>query len=246
MEKVSLPIKRFYNILFISLLCVTARAQAPLNYQEIYKERYADAIQFLDKEAWIRDSLLYRGVDPDIALAVVFPEILRFSVIRNWAETKSLEVLYSQYGENYADFSIGRFQMKPSFACDIETDWNKLFTKAQQRRFNIAEFDSAFKASNRYQRTLRLNDLQWEVKYLVMFMLIMDKFYSARDWKSREEKLLFYATAYNTGYNKGTTTILKAGNSNDFHTAMTRPAICYNYGDIALDFYRRYRRSTKN
>ena len=51
-----------------------------------------------------------------MAIAVVFPEIVRYSAIRDKIEITLLKALYINLGEDYADFSIGQFQMKPSFA----------------------------------------------------------------------------------------------------------------------------------
>ena len=47
--------------------------------------------------------------------AIFFPELIRYSFIRDLLETTALEYLYIENGKNYADFSIGRMQMKPSF-----------------------------------------------------------------------------------------------------------------------------------
>ena len=52
--------------------------------------------------------------------AILFPELIRYSVYKDFFETQALELLYIDYGKKTADFSIGRFQMKPSFAEAVE------------------------------------------------------------------------------------------------------------------------------
>ncbi|MHC1707998.1 MAG: hypothetical protein AB9842_10845 [Bacteroidales bacterium] len=245
MRKISSRIRRYYKILIICLLSTNLRAQQAVDYREVFGEKYQDALSFLSAEKWIYDSLTAKGVDAGIAVAVVFPEILRYSAIRDWAETKGLEVLYTQYGDKYADFSIGRFQMKPSFALRIEKDWNAILQKSGNAAEKIPSFDTADNITNRYQRLKRLNELQWQLNYLGLFMLIMDKKYSTVSWKSAEEKLSFYATAYNTGFWKAKEQILKAAARNDFHTSLVKPEVCYNYADIAVDYYRRRAKTLK-
>ena len=51
-----------------------------------------------------------------MAIAVVFPELIRYSALRDKIEITLLKSLYIYKGDDYADFSIGQFQMKPSFA----------------------------------------------------------------------------------------------------------------------------------
>ena len=51
----------------------------------------------------------------DFIYSIVAPEITQYSFIRNTLESYTLNVLYVQYGRAYADYSIGFFQMKPSF-----------------------------------------------------------------------------------------------------------------------------------
>lgn len=54
--------------------------------------------------------------------AIVFPEIMRYNGLKDGIETESLRTLYVQFGEDYADFSIGLFQMKPCFAQQLLPD----------------------------------------------------------------------------------------------------------------------------
>ena len=53
--------------------------------------------------------------------AIVFPELMLYNSVKDDIESESLRVLYVQFGKAYADFSVGPFQMKPSFAEEVET-----------------------------------------------------------------------------------------------------------------------------
>ena len=60
------------------------------------------------------------GIRTELAVAVVFPELVRYSALMDFMETTAVKALYQQKGVKGADFSIGRFQMKPSFVADLE------------------------------------------------------------------------------------------------------------------------------
>lgn len=177
-----------------------------------------EAFDFIQKESWMADSLKAHGLDPAFALAIVFPEIIRYSAIRDWAETKALEVLYVQYGSPYADFSIGRFQIKPSFAELL--DGNSAGTGSPE--------------SIRLQRLRRLQDIKGQLHYLILFCKHMEIRFPEYRAVAAEEKLRFYATAYNTGFHKNKQQILGHLRQTEFYTSLTKPEKCMNYADVAV------------
>ena len=75
-----------------------------------------------------------------MALAVVFPEIVRYSDLEDLIQIRALKVLYVQYGRKYADFSVGHFQMKPSFIEQLEADWNRLASAEEKSAAGIPAF----------------------------------------------------------------------------------------------------------
>lgn len=180
------------------------------------------------------DSLKYYGIDAGFALAVVFPEIARYSAIRDWAETRALEMLYVQYGKDYANFSIGRFQMKPSFIEQIEKDYLKSFSCKKITFNGFKGFSEENNMDSRRVRIERLKDPHWQLRYLVIFCILMDERYPEIKKSGNNEKLKFYSTAYNTGYNKSKGVILKHQGCNDFYTSLKKPDKCYNYAEISI------------
>lgn len=176
-----------------------------------------EAFEFIRKESWMSDTLKAHGLNPAFALAIVFPEIVRFSAIRDWAETKALEVLYVQYGSPYADFSIGRFQIKPSFAELL--DGNSAGTGSPE--------------TTRLHRLRRLQDLKGQVHYLILFCKQMEIRFPEYRAVAAVEKLRFYATAYNTGFHKSKQQILGHLRQSEFYTTLSKPEKCMNYAEVA-------------
>ena len=61
-------------------------------------------------------------IDDCAALAIGAPELMRYSMVSDFIETEILELSYVDHGLDYADFSIGKFQMKPSFVERLEAE----------------------------------------------------------------------------------------------------------------------------
>ena len=53
-------------------------------------------------------------------IAIAFPEIIRYNAFSDLIEITSNRILYINGGKTASDFSIGLFQMKPSFVEDLE------------------------------------------------------------------------------------------------------------------------------
>lgn len=223
------------------LLCclVLSAPAAEQDYAAIFGPKYAEAEQFLKRNSWIADSLDFPPLETGIALAVAFPEIIRFSVLEDRLQMRALKVLYVQYGRKYADFSVGHFQMKPTFAEQIESDYNRLFSPEEKAATAISAFATGDSVGLRRERVLRLDDLRWQVRYLRLFMMIMGKSYEDRAFADDLEKLRFYATAYTAGYALGEKTIRKMMLTSHFHVQMFFPKTRYNYADVAVFYFKR-------
>lgn len=211
---------------------------APLDYRSIFGARYDAAARFLRDNAWIGGALDLPPGDTRIALSVVFPELIRYSALEDDLQVRGLKVLYVQYGRSYADFSVGRFQMKPSFAEQIEADAARLFDARERKALGIDPFRRGDTSALREQRVRRLDDLEWQVRYLRLFILVMGKRYPAVARSGAEDRLRFYATAYNTGYAAGPAAIRRRLGRRLFHVGRFVPAETYDYADVALHHFR--------
>lgn len=208
------------------------------DYAAIFGEKYAAAERFLRKNAWIAGALRLPPEDTRIALAVVFPEVIRYSALEDAIQVRGLKVLYVQYGRAYMNFSVGRFQMKPSFVENLESDYNRLFNPEEKSAAAIPAFERGDTSELRKKRVLRLDDTVWQVRYLRMFILVMEKRYGHVAFSDAEDRLRFYATAYNAGYASGERALRRAMNDKRFHTELLFPKKTYAYADVAVFFFR--------
>jgi hypothetical protein len=218
----------------------TARESAVSeDYEAIFGPSYAQAERFVRENPWIGRDLHLPRDEGTIAIAVVFPELIRFSAIEDEIQARGLKVLYVQYGRSCANFSIGRFQMKPSFAEQLERDAWRLFTAGERAAAGIPAFALEDAQAAREQRILRLDDLAWQVRYLRLFMLVMAKRYAAVSFAGPEDRLRFFATAYNAGYASGSAALRQKMRQKTFHTALFFADVRYSYADVATFHFRR-------
>ncbi len=217
----------------------TAAGPAAIDYAAVFGGRYADAERFLGANEWMGPALALPPLETRIALAVVFPELVRFSTLEDAIQVRGLKVLYVRYGRAYSDFSVGRFQMKPSFAEQLESDSARLFDRDEREAIGVPAFEAGDTPTLREQRVRRLDDLEWQVRYLRLFMLVMQKRYPAVSRENPDQRLRFYATAYNTGYAAGEAAIRRRIGRRRFHVARFASPDTYDYADVALFAFRR-------
>jgi hypothetical protein len=210
------------------------------DFAAIFGPRYAEAERFVRENPWIDRELRLPPGDGSIAIAVVFPELIRFSALEDEIQARGLKVLYVQYGRACANFSIGRFQMKPSFAEQIERDAARMFTAGERAAAGMPDFALEDTQAAREQRILRLDDLAWQVRYLRLFMLVMARRYAGASFAGPEDRLRVYATAYNAGYASGITALRKKMRQKTFHTALLFADVRYRYADVAAFHFRRW------
>ena len=210
---------------------------ASQQYSEIFGTDYTAAVETVQTHSWWADTLQKDGIDARFALSVIFPELIRYSAISDYIEVKALEVLYVQYGRDYADFSIGLFQMKPSFAEKIEADILNSHLTNQFPRLSALKTDTTEAPAARNARIARLKEGSGQLLYLEAFIRIMEQLYPDIAKLPVKEKLIFYATAYNAGYWRGEKVIKRESDKAYFHCEMFEPAKKYTYAGIALEYY---------
>ncbi len=164
--------------------------------------------------------------------SIVFPEVMRYSSIKDGVEAESLRTLYVQFGKGYANFSIGPFQMKPSFAEEVETKSVQLLPDSvlKELQLNYTVTDAA---TIRQQRVERLQDTDWQMVYLTAFIAICNSTYAVKKFASATEKLQWYATVYNAGFNKTDDFISKKIAQDNFYLSQQMPGKKFKYAAIA-------------
>lgn len=199
-------------------------------------------------------------VSPEMAEAVIWPEVLRYSVIRDIIENTLNYSTYIRLGTSGFDFSIGRFQIRPSFAERLEKAW---MGSGLAPRYNIW-FDTQDSRYARRKRIRRLQEDQWQCRYLGVFIRLLYLTYGSLDKQqkkvqegletlSEEDQLRLISTAYNCGcqwpeaghgdlgrlwahaYDRNFHLELGSGK---YKLGSEEPAPHYSYSDLCIEWYR--------
>lgn len=168
--------------------------------------------------------------------SIVFPEVMRYSSIKDGVEAESLRTLYVQFGKEYANFSIGQFQMKPGFAEEVETKSKQLLPDSVLKELQL-DYAVNDAATIRQQRVERLQDTDWQLVYLTSFVALCNRIYINKKFSSLTEKLQWYATVYNAGFNKTDDFISKKIAQDNFYLSQQMPGKKFKYAAIAGWYY---------
>jgi hypothetical protein len=213
-----------------------------VDYREIFGDRYAEAFDYLHLNPWITSSLVRNKIDPCFGKSIIFPELIRYSNIRDRMEIQALKTLYVQYGQQYANFSVGRFQIKPAFAEKLEADMK--VSPGFKEDALLKNIDTAQTPQARLERIKRLDSEEWQVQYLVWFIKIMDQKHSLITKLEPENRIQFYATAYNCGYHYPKKYIEAKMGKKYFHTGVFTYTQKYNYASISISYCLKCRSGT--
>ena len=207
------------------------------NYRAHYGEDYENALLFLHTHKRVFKSASENyGIEEKMLKAIVFPELLRYNMLQNLLETKALEMIYVNGGSKNADFSIGNFQMKPSFAENLEmiAENNELWLEDFQPICNYGNISE--EKAIRKERLKRLSSIEWQVKYLSLFFTVAAS--KLEKGLIKTEQIRLIAAYYNAGLHR-----TKA----ELEKLMNRPSFPYGYAvnannqhvysDISLFYY---------
>ena len=207
-----------------------------INYQKEFGDDWTQAAAFVKEHhgEWCQEFEFF-GVDSRLAEAIVFPELIRYSMWQDEIERAAVNGLYVTKGRDGADFSIGRFQMKPSFAEEVEQAWNRSsLSKEYGFVFNLQPNNEA-----RRSRIRRLSSMQGQCRYLAIFIRLLQQRHSQLQKLPIIEQIRFLATAYNRSFTASYEQIRKMQRERHFHTDVikTRRTRLYIYADIAASFF---------
>jgi hypothetical protein len=173
---------------------------------------------------------------PVFMQSMVFPELMRYNSLKDDIERESLYTLYVQLGERYANFSIGLFQMKPSFALQVEQKAKALLPDSVYRELQLTYSDTEAKAIRR-ERVNRLSDSDWQLIYLTAFICCCDALYKDRNFAGEKERMQWYATVYNAGFDQPDATIQRTIRRENFYLEQEMPGKKFRYAAIAGWYY---------
>lgn len=225
-------------VLLLFFTYFTKGSSQSADYREIFGSNWDKALAFENENrSWMRPILERNHIPYDIAVAVIFPELVRYSALRDKMEITLLKALYINLGEQYANFSIGQFQIKPTFAEIIRRDGpGALGHKSGIDFKQPKEFDDM----SEYRKSIvtDLEKTETEFTYVVAFYKICEKKYGINNM-DEHEKLKFIATAYNYGIDKSEEEILRMTDRKYFNTKLIRTEN-YSYADVALFWYENF------
>ena len=233
--------------LFISLIILLSE---PVNYEKVFHSEYDNAVSFIEQNHKVFNKVLKTNADnqpkvdqplaeKNMMISIIFPELIRYSLFRDFFETKALELGYVEYGSNMVDFSIGRFQMKPSFVETLE-EKVKRSDKLMNKYYKITVFNDITITGIRRERVERLGSLTWQLIYLECFYDITSERFKDVKWQDDIEKLKFFATAYNYNFCAPKEDIEKWINARTFPYGAHYKGTQYAYSDVSVYFFKNY------
>jgi hypothetical protein len=217
-------------------LSVKLALSQSLNYRELFGKDWDKAELFVkENRNWIESKLEQFDVSYAVSIAIIFPELVRYSALRDKIEITLLKALYINLGEEYANFSIGHFQMKPSFAEMIRENAKKAMGKKAGNLFKQkSEYDDikSFRASI----VSDLENPEAQLNYLIAFLKICEANFNLK-LKDDDDRVRFMATAYNYGFWKKAEQIENMIHEKYFNTTIIK-TVMYSYSDVSLFWYK--------
>jgi hypothetical protein len=218
-----------------------ASSAQSLDYQEIFGQDWKKAEIFVsENEQWMRPALDKYNTPYKMSIAVIFPELVRYSALRDVMEVTLLKALYVNLGKAYANFSVGYFQMKPSFAEKIR---EMAPSATGKRAKNLLKNKSEYKDSVTFRASILadLEDPRMQLNYLIAFFKICENRFDMKGM-DETERLKFLATAYNTGFYRSFQEIKIMEDKKYFNTKLFKTE-SYSYSDVSLYWYNQSMRS---
>ena len=166
-----------------------------------------------------------------MAMAIVAPEISMFSNMFDFLELRTLFITYRNFGRG--NFSVGQFQMKPSFVEQLESEIGKNALLRKRYADMLPEGNDKEKRTTRLER---LSTLEWQIKYLQVFIDVVKLKTAKMRFRNEEEKLRYWATLYNSGFNLSPERVAQMQEKKLFPHGSSRK---FNYADVAQAFYTR-------
>jgi hypothetical protein len=223
----------YISIIIFSISPIASPQQ--LNYREIFGDNWKRAEDFLSQNReWMEPAMNKYNLSYKEAVAVIFPELIRYSALRDKIEITLLKALYINKGKDYANFSIGQFQMKPFFAEKIRESAAELSSRKLRRMLGDS---TGYNDIRTYRASIvsDLEDIRMQTNYLVLFLIICKERFRT-DLMDETSRVRFLSTAYNTGFYKTETEIRAMIDRKFFSTSLVSKEH-YCYSDISVYWY---------
>ena len=231
-------IQTLIRVLLLTCGMAAVSAAQPYRRQLDNEWKKADEIVRQHHESW---ETVFSSLDADsrVCEAIVFPEILRWSKLKDVFEQAALKDRYIKEGTAGADFSIGLFQMKPSFAEKVEKAWMKSpLCREYGLFFDLQDTDHA-----RSRRIERLSDGNWQCVYLAVFVRLMYEREPSIAAMPEDEQISMLATAYNRDFHAPVDSLRRWARVPTFHLDIlpSKSTQYYPYAAIEVEHIRTYK-----
>lgn len=210
------------------------------DYKSIFGKDWEKAETFVvENENWMIQLSEEYNISYPVAVAIVFPELIRYSSLRDKMEITLLKSLYIYHGEDYANFSIGQFQMKPSFAESVHKKIPLLKGKLKNQFKEKTRENDIIKYRAAIVKDLEKPESQF--LYLIAFLKICEAVYDLKDI-DENQRIKFLATAYNYSFQKSFEEINEMTDKKFFYTKLVKTE-SYTYSDISVFWYNNYKKN---
>ncbi len=177
--------------------------------------------------------------EPSLAftLSIAAPEYIRYRELSNLMEVQALRLMYAELGSEQVDFSVGYFQMKPSFIETLEVAIRK--DEVLQTEFaELIGFYSSDATGIRQERIDRILDVKYCIRYLQAFEALAWKNYAIElEGLTIQQSLHFMATAYNLGLDQPGKVIKKYQSKQNFPHGSHYTGNQHAFGDLSVRIY---------
>lgn len=234
---------RISILIVISLFLCSSKKQAITihAYQKLMDQAQSLLIekQTLIEEQFTRIAASKRAK----VMAIIFPELMRYRFLQNLLETKALELSYVQMGTKEVDFSIGHFQMRVSFVEQLEESICK--SKHLSKKYeNLVTYEANSEKELRQIRVGRIKNFSSQIRLSLAFYDLLEEKFSVIVFQNEEEKIRFYATCYNAGFDKSIYEIEQYLTKRSFpYGAKYDMNYQFNYADFSMHYYKEIHQS---
>ncbi len=163
--------------------------------------------------------------------------MIRWSVFQDLIETKADELLYVAKGHTAVNLSIGPFQMQPRFVEQLE---EYIAANPNVSTFNYVVIKAKSEKEARKERIERMKQFAWQVRYAHVFWLVAYDRFRSRPFQTRQERIRFFASAYNYGFMKSECDIEDWQQRKCFPYGGKYIGEQVAFGDIAIYFFDHY------
>jgi hypothetical protein len=228
-----------YSLLIITTIFSSFSPPVTVNYRQEFGSDYTWAVSWLQQNNNpIEKYAALFNIPAKELKAIVFPELVRYNTVYDAIEINTLKYLYVSEGKAYADFSVGYFQMKPSFAQMIEEDGNAMLDSSIRRISGLTKLkNNADNEANRKARVTRITNTEDQLMYLCVFYKICQVKFAQQKFTTNRDQLKFFATCYNAGYRRSYEKLVSLQSHNYFHTGKLWSNKHYNYADICEYYF---------